>query len=385
MIYFDSAATTLQKPPRVARTVQEAMHRCASVGRGGYAAAEAAAQMVFDCRSLAAQLFGATEEQVVFTMNATHGLNIAIETLVPEGGRVVISGFEHNAVTRPLHAKKAQVTVAGTRLFSQEDALAAFDDALRQKPHAAVCTQVSNVFGYILPLTQIAALCRQYAVPLIIDASQGAGILPISLTQTGARFIAMPGHKGLYGPQGTGILLCADGGQPLLFGGTGSNSAEQAMPDFLPDRLEAGTHNVCGIAGLAEGLRFVRAKTPQAILRHEQRLLRQLTAELRAIPQLRLYTGENQSGVLSFTVENTDCEEAAARLSKYGVAVRAGLHCAPLAHESAGTKESGTVRASFSAFNTTQEIREFAHLCKKLFGATEKAKFPTCYWSENRI
>lgn len=379
MIYFDSAATTLQKPSRVAYTVQETMRRCASVGRGGYAAAAAAAEVVFDCRTLAAELFGATEEQVVFTMNATHGLNIAIETLVPESGHVVISGFEHNAVTRPLYAKNARVTVAGTRLFSQEDTLAAFDDALRQKPHAAVCTQVSNVFGYILPLRQIAALCRQYAVPLIVDASQGAGMLPISLESTGARFIAMPGHKGLYGPQGTGILLCADGGQPLLFGGTGSNSAEQAMPDFLPDRLEAGTHNVCGIAGLVEGLRFVRAKTPQAILRHEQRLLRQLTAELCSLPRLRLYTGENQSGVLSFTVEQMDCEEAAAVLGKHGAAVRAGLHCAPLAHESAGTKESGTIRASFSAFNTTQEVRAFARLCKKLFCSSEKEQFATCY------
>ena len=379
MIYFDSAATTLQKPPRVADTVREAMRRCASVGRGGYTAAAAAAETVFDCRALAAELFGATEEQVVFTMNATHGLNIAIETLVPENGHVVISGFEHNAVTRPLYAKNAHVTVAGTRLFSQEDTLTAFDDALRRKPHAAVCTQVSNVFGYILPLRQIAALCRQYAVPLIVDASQGAGVLPISLESTGARFIAMPGHKGLYGPQGTGILLCADGGQPLLFGGTGSNSALQEMPDFLPDRLEAGTHNVCGIAGLAEGLRFVRAKTPQAILRHEQRLLRQLSAELCSLPRLYLYTGENQSGVLSFTVEHMDCEEAAALLGKHGAAVRAGLHCAPLAHKSAGTGESGTIRASFSAFNTPTEVRALARLCKKLFSLSEKEQFATCY------
>lgn len=385
MIYFDSAATTLQKPPQVALAVKNAMHRCASVGRGGHWASMEAAKTVLDCRELAAELFGAETEQVVFTMNATHGLNIAIGTLVPEGGRVVVSGFEHNAVTRPLYAKNAHVTVAGTRLFSQEDTLAAFEEALRQKPHAAICTQVSNVFGYILPVAQIAALCRQYGVPLIIDAAQAAGTLPVSLKETGARFIAMPGHKGLYGPQGTGLLLCADGGEPLLFGGTGSNSAEQAMPDFLPDRLEAGTHNVCGIAGLAEGLRFVRTKTPQVILQHEQRLLRQLRVLLGGLPHLHLFTGEGQSGVLSFTVEDTDCEEAAALLADHGVAVRAGLHCAPLAHASAGTEESGTVRVSFSAFNTAQEVREFARLCKKLFGSAEKAQFPTCYWRENRI
>lgn len=379
MIYFDSAATTLQKPPQVALAVQDAMRRCASVGRGGHKAAMAAAETVYSCRELAAELLGAEAEQVIFTMNATHGLNIAVNTLVPMGGRVVVSGFEHNAVTRPLHARNARLTIAGRRLFSPEDTLAAFEEALAEKPDAAICTQVSNVFGYILPMAHIAALCRSCGVPLIIDASQAAGTLPVSLKETGARFIAMPGHKGLYGPQGTGLLLCADGAEPILYGGTGSNSAEQEMPDFLSDRLEAGTHNVCGIAGLAAGLRFVRAQTPQRILRHEQKLLRLLAAELRSLPRLHLFTGKEQAGVLSFTVEGMDCEEAAALLAAQHAAVRAGLHCAPTAHESAGTLESGTVRVSFSAFNTEREVREFARLCKKLFGSTEKAQFPTCY------
>ena len=379
MIYFDSAATTLQKPPQVALAVQDAMRRCASVGRGGHKAAMAAAETVYSCRELAAELLGAEAEQVIFTMNATHGLNIAVNTLVPMGGRVVVSGFEHNAVTRPLHARNARLTTAGRRLFSPEDTLAAFEEALAEKPDAVICTQVSNVFGYILPMAHIAALCRSRGVPLIIDASQAAGTLPVSLKETGARFIAMPGHKGLYGPQGTGLLLCADGAEPILYGGTGSNSAEQEMPDFLPDRLEAGTHNVCGIAGLAAGLRFVRAQTPQRILRHEQKLLRLLAAELRLLPRLHLFTGKEQAGVLSFTVEGMDCEEAAALLAAHHAAVRAGLHCAPTAHESAGTLESGTVRVSFSAFNTEREVREFARLCKKLFGSTEKAQFPTCY------
>lgn len=379
MIYFDSAATTLQKPPQVALAVQDAMRRCASVGRGGHKAAMAAAETVYSCRELAAELLGAEAEQVIFTMNATHGLNIAVNTLVPMGGRVVVSGFEHNAVTRPLHARNARLTTAGRCLFSPEDTLAAFEEALAEKPDAAICTQVSNVFGYILPMAHIAALCRSCGVPLIIDASQAAGTLPVSLKETGARFIAMPGHKGLYGPQGTGLLLCADGAEPILYGGTGSNSAEQEMPDFLPDRLEAGTHNVCGIAGLAAGLRFVRAQTPQRILRHEQKLLRLLAAELRSLPRLHLFTGKEQAGVLSFTVEDMDCEEAAALLAAQHAAVRAGLHCAPTAHESAGTLESGTVRVSFSAFNTEREVREFARLCKKLFGSTEKAQFPTCY------
>lgn len=385
MIYLDSAATTLQKPQSVARAVQYAIQHEASVGRGGHPAAMAAAETVFGCRELAGELFEAEPEQVVFTMNATHGLNIAIHTLVPQGGRVVISGFEHNAVTRPLHAKNAQITVAGTQLFSPEDTLAAFDEALREKPDAVVCTQVSNVFGYILPLEEIAALCRMRGVPLIVDASQAAGTLPVRLKTLGARFIAMPGHKGLYGPQGTGLLLCADGGAPLLFGGTGSNSESQEMPEFLPDRLEAGTHNVCGIAGLAEGLRFVKKRTPKAIVRHEQTLLRELQAQFRSIARIRPFFGRAQSGVVSFIVEGMDCEEFAALLGQHGAAVRAGLHCAPLAHQSAATAESGTVRVSFSAFNTVCEVQRFALLCKKLLSGTEKQQFNTCYCSENRI
>lgn len=369
MIYFDSAATTLQKPPAVPAAVQRAMQICSSVGRGGHPAAMAAAEAVYDCRTLAGELFDAVPEQVVFTMNATHGLNLAIKTLVPRGGRAIISGFEHNAVTRPLFALGAQVRVAGERLFDPEDTAAAFDRELRQGADAVICTHVSNVFGYILPVEEIAALCRRYDVPLILDAAQSAGMQPVSLAQSGAAFIAMPGHKGLYGPQGTGILLCARGGEPLLEGGTGSNSAEAAMPSFLPDRLEAGTHNVCGIAGLAAGLRFVLEKTPAAISRHERMLLRQLRPILEDLPGVTPYFGPSQSGVVSLATE-IDCEEVAALLAEQGVALRAGLHCAPLAHRSAGTFERGTVRISFSAFNTADEVRRFGQICREVFSAT---------------
>ena len=367
MIYLDSAATTFQKPVAVPNAVTRAMQTCASVGRGGHAAAMAAAETVYQGRVMAAELFDAEPEQVVFTMNATHGLNIAIRSLLSPGARVVVSGFEHNAVTRPLRALHADVRVAGEKLFDADDTLRAFERAIAAKPDAVICTHVSNVFGYILPVEEIAALCRAENVPFILDASQSAGSLPVSLRRSGARFIAMPGHKGLYGPQGTGILLCADGGQPLLFGGTGSNSTEQEMPDFLPDRLEAGTHNVCGIAGLTEGMRFVRKQTPAAIFRREQALLHQMQGELREQKNFRLFTGPSQAGVLSVNVENADCEEAAQALAQEGIAVRAGLHCAPLAHRSAGTAETGTVRFSFSAFNTPHEVRRAAEVCKKLF------------------
>ena len=367
MIYFDSAATTLQKPPSVAETVRRAISTHASVGRGGHPAAERAAQTVFACRTLAAELFDAAPEQVVFTMNATHGLNLAIKTLVKPGSRVIVSGFEHNAVMRPLHALGAELTVVGTALFRPDRLLEELAQALALRPSAVVCTHVSNVFGYILPLADIAALCRMHGVPLIVDASQSAGTLPVSLEKTGAAFIAMPGHKGLYGPQGTGLLLCAHVGEPLLEGGTGSNSELMTMPDFLPDRLEAGTHNVCGIAGLLEGLRFVQKTTPARILHREEALTRLLREKTADIPALHGYFGRPQSGVVSFRTEGMDCEEAAQRLAAEGIAVRAGLHCAPRAHRSAGTLGCGTLRVSFSAFNTPAEVMRFAAICNRMF------------------
>ena len=362
MIYFDAAATTLQKPPQVAQAVARAMRSLASPGRGGYFEAEEAAQAVFSCRMAAASLFDAEPEQVVFTMNATHGLNLAIKSLVRPGQRVVVSGFEHNAVRRPLHACGAQIAVIGRTLFDPEAVLEAFDQAITPGTAAVVCTHVSNVFGFILPVEQIAELCRQREVAFVLDASQSAGCLPVSLRRMGAAYIAMPGHKSLYGPQGTGILLCAQPGRPLLEGGTGSLSMQVQMPEELPERLEAGTQNVCGIAGLTAGLHFIQDSEPGEILRHEQLLKHLLVRRLQAQQDVRCwFSGDDrQTGVLSFCVDGMDCEDVAAALAQQGMAVRAGLHCAPLAHESAGTLQSGTVRVSFSAFNTAREVEEFA-------------------------
>ena len=373
MIYFDSAATTLQKPPSVAEAVARAIRTHASVGRGGHPAAERAAQTVFACRSLAGQLFDAAPEQVVFTMNATHGLNLAIKTLVKPGDRVIVSGFEHNAVLRPLHAVGAELTVVGTALFRPDRLLEELAQALARRPAAVVCTHVSNVFGYILPLADIAALCRMHGVPLIVDASQSAGTLPVSLEKTGAAFIAMPGHKGLYGPQGTGLLLCGQTPPPLLEGGTGSESIRQEMPDFLPDRLEAGTHNIAGIAGLLEGLRFVEKQGVQSIGSHERALTVQMGESLAQLPGVEVFRSKDpsqQAGVLSFRVSGMDCEELGEALGRRDIALRSGLHCAPLAHRTAGTLETGTVRASVSAFNVPQEIPRFVRELRQIL--TEK-------------
>lgn len=364
MIYLDNGATSFHKPPEVRAAVLSAMERCANPGRGGYSAAMVAAETVYRCREQAAKLFSCQPEQVCFTSNCTHGLNIAIRSLVQPGDPVVISGFEHNAVTRPLHALGAAVTVAGRRLFDWSDTLEAWETALKKGAKAAICTHVSNVFGYILPMEEIASLCRKYAVPLIVDAAQSAGTLPVAFTQWGAAFVAMPGHKGLLGPQGTGLLLCGREPEPLLFGGTGSHSVEQAMPDFLPDRLEAGTLNVPGIAGLMAGMCYVNQVGVRQIFQREHRQLENCVGALKKMG-FQVFSGPHQAATISFLPE-MDCEEMANRLGRRGIAVRAGLHCAPLAHESAGTLERGTVRLSFGYHTKAQEVAKFLQILKRI-------------------
>lgn len=377
MIYLDSAATTLQKPRSVGDAMAKSVTRLSSPGRGGHRAAMEAGELVFRCRLEAADLFGADNpERVVFTSNATHGLNIAIRSLVKEGSTVLLSGYEHNAVTRPLAVIPGiKIKIPHAPLFRADLFLEEFDRALKRGVDVAVCTHVSNVFGYIQPLEEMAALCRARGIPLIVDASQSAGCLPISLKELGAAFIAMPGHKGLYGPQGTGILLCGGESEPVLLGGTGSQSLRQTMPEFLPDRLEAGTHNVPGIAGLLEGIRFVKRLGSKVILKHEQKLIAKVIKELREIPGVEVFCApepELQSGVCSFRCAGLDCEELGEKLGEKGIAVRAGLHCAPLAHQTAGTAESGTVRVSVSAFNTEGETDAFSEQMGELMRGVNK-------------
>lgn len=364
MIYLDSGATTLEKPTAVARAMARAVGEMSSPGRGNYPASRLAAQTAFACREAAAELLGVpSAEQVVFTFNATHALNIAIHTLVRPGMRVAVSGYEHNAVTRMLHSVPGvEILVADAPLFQPDKMLEGFRTALRRGADAVVCNHVSNVFGCVQPVEELAALCKRTHTPLIVDASQSAGILPVSLADWGAAFVAMPGHKGLYGPQGTGLLLCGQAAQPLLFGGTGSASKMQTMPVDLPDRLEAGTHNMPGIAGLLEGIRFVARHGPEQIARHERQLTRRATEGLKRLPGVEVFADEgmkNQTGVLSFRVKGVDSEWIGEELARRQIAVRAGLHCAPLAHRTAGTLETGTVRLSPSVFNTEMQIDVF--------------------------
>ena len=364
MIYFDSGATTLEKPASVRCAMARAVNTMSSPGRGSHQATRLAEETDYACPAAAAKLFGvADESNVIFTSNATHGLNIAIHTLVQPGSRVVISGYEHNAVTRPLHAiPNVTLTVLNTPPFQPERMVEELKEALAQGVDAVICNHVSNVFGCVQPVEELAGLCRRTHTPLIVDASQSAGILPVLMADWGAAFVAMPGHKGLYGPQGTGLLLCGAEASPLLYGGTGSASRRQTMPIDLPDRLEAGTHNMPGIAGLLEGLRFVSHAGVERIAQWERRLTRRAEEGLARLPGVEVFadkTGQGQTGVLSFCVKGMDCEQVGEELARRQIAVRAGLHCAPLAHRTAGTLESGTIRISPSVFNTEGQINFF--------------------------
>lgn len=368
MIYLDSAATSFLKPESVKYAMLRAIDGMASPGRGSYPAAMKAADQVYECRELACRLFHFDKpENVAFTMNATHALNIAIRSCVKAGDRVLISGYEHNSVTRPLNAIGALVTVAEAPLFDSDASVKAFEKEIKNKA-AVIVNHVSNVFGFIQPIEKISELCRRYNVPLIIDASQSAGLIDLDFDKLHAKFMAMPGHKGLLGPQGTGILLCKELPAPLLYGGTGSDSIEQDMPAYLPDIAEAGTHNVVGIAGLAEGIRYVLRHGADNIGEYEKRHCRHMAEVLSKNEKTEVFASDrgNQAGVLSLRHKELSAEAICEALAEHGIAARCGLHCAPLAHKSAGTLDTGTVRLSFSPFLSDEQLLEAEKIINKL-------------------
>lgn len=364
MIYLDNGATTLMKPKAVERAMISALQSCANPGRGGHRAAMKAAHVVYDCREAVAELFELDDPtRVVFTQNATHALNIAIKSIMQNGGHVVVSGYEHNSVIRPLSALKSRgvsYTVAYSPLFSADSQIAAMERAIQADTVCIICNHVSNVFGCVQNIKSVNALCKKYQLKLILDLSQSAGMVPISVRDlTEASYLCMPGHKGLYGPQGTGILICckAKNHYSIMEGGTGTESLNFYQPIELPEALESGTLNVPGIAGLREGIRFVQNKTPTVIGSWERELKTHFVEKAGNVSGLHVYHDEKQQGgVISVTCKGVSPEELGERLAQKGFALRAGLHCAPVAHQSGGTLPQGTLRISFSAFNSKQEI-----------------------------
>ena len=372
MIYLDNAATTMKKPQKVLKMMQYAYENCSGAGRGGHTFAMNAADVLLTARERAAKLFGAdSPEQIVFTGNATHSLNTAINGMPNRTGNCVISGYEHNSVLRPVMAMhEIECRVASGRLFDPDDMVRQFKHLIDGETSFVVCTHMSNVFGYILPVERIDALCAERGIPLIIDASQSAGSVGIKLNKLKAAVcICAPGHKGLYGPQGTGILVCRNGEElaPLMYGGTGSVSGSFLQPDFMPDRLESGTHNIPGIAGLSEGISYILEKGTDRILRHERELVYLFVEEAKKMNGLKLFLSEAptlQGGVVSFVSERMSPEKIASVLNEEKIAVRSGLHCSPLAHETVGTRQ-GAVRVSVSDFTEEKEVLSLLKALRK--------------------
>ena len=308
--------------------------------------------------------------QVVFTMNATHALNQAIYALTDETTCAAITGYEHNSVVRPLTERGVPYMVMKSAPFDGNALIDSAKRALNQGANLLIVNHMSNVFGGTIPLEEIDDLLTGTGAAMIVDASQSAGAAELNVGKLkNVAAVCMPGHKGLLGPQGTGMLLvCSERlARPLMQGGTGSLSSELHQPSLMPDRFESGTPNVPGIAGLAAGLRFILRRGVEEIAQHERSLKDAMARRLREIDGIEVFCGAQQGGVLSFRHPDLACEIIAERLAARGICVRAGLHCAPLAHRSAGTIGSGTVRASFGPFNTMEETESFCDTVREIF------------------
>ena len=370
MIYLDNAATTFPKPPEVIRAMAGVMEKIGgNPGRAGHGGALAGGRIMEKCRELAAEYVGISRpEQVIFCLNCTDALNMAIRGSLHEGDEVLVSHGEHNAVMRPLMGYHDQGKIKVNILPPDERGLLNPDTvrrAVNGKTALMVLCHASNVTGVIQPAREVAKACHDLGVPLLLDAAQSAGTEDLASVQ--ADMIAMPGHKGLLGPMGTGLLCLGKGmlPRPLREGGTGSASDSMRQPALLPDRLESGTANLPGIAGLCQGLKFV-LRHRAAIAEYEHALGRRLREGLRNISGIEVYGAEEapRVGVVSFNLKNRDSGEIADLLSMEKIAVRGGLHCAPAMHAYLGSQ--GAVRASVGPYNTEAEIDRFLLAVQKI-------------------
>lgn len=370
-VNFDNAATTFPKPPEVRLAVEKALVRYGSAGRGSHPIAARGSELVYSAREEAASFFGAEPEQVVFTSNCTHALNIAIQGILHGGGHAIISQLEHNSVLRPVYALakagKASYSIAAVKPDAAET-VQSFRKLIRKDTKAIICTLCSNVTGQILPWKEIGALCQEKGICFVADGAQACGVLDVKL-EDGINILCTAGHKGLYGITGTGLLI-TDGKfllPPLMQGGSGSQSNLAEMPPFLPDALESGTLNIIGAASLRAGIRFVKKKKASHILRHETALCDRLCERLREIPGVTVLrmSGAVYAPIVSFNIDAMPSEEVAQALSKQGFCLRAGLHCAPLAHHVMGNP-SGAVRFSPSVFSRMQDTERLADSVREL-------------------
>lgn len=377
VIYLDHAATSWPKPPTVTEAVVQAMlNDAANPGRGSHAMAVRASRILFDTRKQLSKLFNIKNpNDIAFTSNTTMALNMAIKGWLKPGDHVIATSVEHNSVRRPLYFLEQTIGIEVTYVEADQYGNIKLDDvakAIQPNTTLAVVNHSSNLLGTIIPIAEIAELTKKHHIKLLVDAAQSAGILPIDVRAMGIDMLAFPGHKGLLGPQGTGGLYIAPEVElvPLLHGGTGSQSEAREQPYVRPDRYEAGTQNTPGLAGLKVGVQHVLSETVESIHTKEWALIQRLITGLQSIQGVQLHgpaLGEQRTGILAFNVEGIDPSELSFILDQhYRIAVRAGYHCTPLAHKSAGTSATGAIRASVGIYSTELEVDALTEAIKEI-------------------
>ncbi len=375
MIYLDNGATSFPKPLSVRQNVDISLKKfSANPGRSGHSLSLRAAKEIFECRKRLKELFNVnSEEEIIFTENCTMALNTVIFGLLSEGDHVLISSMEHNSVTRPLESLKDKGVTYSTFDYSYDDneTVDNVRNLIKPETKLVICTHASNVFGFRFPIERICALCHTYGILFCVDSAQSAGVFDIDVGTNQYDFVCMSGHKSLYGPMGTGVLILNNRNlKPLLYGGTGTESVKKSQPEGLPEKFESGTQNMNGISGLKAGVDFVKNRGIKNIYNHEYKLAKRLFNGLANNRKVITYNKSFDYGkvapVVSFNIDGVYSEDLVAKLNKYGIMTRGGLHCSPLAHTTMNTIENGTVRVVPGAFNTINDINYLLNIIRKL-------------------
>lgn len=371
LIYLDNAATTHPKPQKVYEEADRCLRTyCGNPGRSGHPLAMRASEKIFECRELLSAFFGSkSPENVIFTQNATYALNMAIKGLIRRGDHVLISDMEHNSVFRPIAtaAKEGLIdydifpTVRNGRSMSSDEIRRAILSLIRPgRTRVLVCAHVPNITSSVRPISMIGDLCRRNGITFVCDAAQSAGHLPIDIKASKIDVLCAPAHKGLFGIQGCGFMLLGDDCpalSTLIEGGNGVNSLDSDMPDEPPERFESGTLPTPSIAALSEGIKFLSELDPREIRRHEEALYARLANALTSEKlKAKIYMPSSHGSVLLFNLPDRSSEELGHLLSKRGICLRSGYHCSALGHKTLGTQETGALRASFSVFNTKDDV-----------------------------
>lgn len=375
MIYLDNGATSFPKPLSVRQNVDISLKKfSANPGRSGHSLSLRAAKEIFECRKRLKELFNVnSEEEIIFTENCTMALNTVIFGLLSEGDHVLISSMEHNSVTRPLESLKDKGVTYSTFDYCYDDneTVDNVRNLIKPETKLVICTHASNVFGFRFPIERICALCHAYGILFCVDSAQSAGVFDIDVGTNQYDFVCMSGHKSLYGPMGTGVLILNNRNlKPLLYGGTGTESVKKSQPEGLPEKFESGTQNMNGISGLKAGVDFVKNRGIKNIYNHEYKLAKRLFNGLANNRKVITYNKSFDYGkvapVVSFNIDGVYSEDLVAKLNKYGIMTRGGLHCSPLAHTTMNTIENGTVRVVPGAFNTINDINYLLNVIRKL-------------------